>query len=346
MFISKRKNGYYYLFVKDDLTSKRIMVSCKTKKKSEALKFLNQYDNSLHSKSNNKILLSVFQLQAEVMKYVTDNLRHSTTLIYKRVFRDFLRIIGDKHLRLITVKDIEGYKSKRLEEVSPSTVNIDLTTLKAIFNIAIRFNWLDSNPVNQIKKLKINDKERYSFNSDEIALVLNNIENADLKNIVLFGLKTGCRLNEILNIQISDINLPEGEITIRNKSDFSTKTGKMRIIPITTDLKELLKDIIGIQDNIIEMREGGTYLFNRNGFRYNKDYISKSFKKGLRKIGFPEKFHFHCLRHTFITNLIKAGVNINYVKALAGHSDITTTEHYIHISTKDLRQAIDINSIK
>lgn len=346
MFISKRKNGYYYLFVKDELSGKRIMVSCKTKKKSEALKYLNQYDNSLHTKTSNKILLSVNQLQSEVMKYVTDNLRYSTTLIYKRVFRDFLRIIGDKHLRLITVKDIEGFKSKRLEEVSPSTVNIDLTTLKAIFNIAIRFNWLDSNPVNQIKKLKINDKERYSFNSDEISVILNNIDNVDLKNIVLFGLKTGARLNEILNLQISDINLPEGEITIRNKSDFSTKTGKMRIIPISTELNKLLTAILGIQDNIIQMTEGGSYLFNKNGFRYNKDYISKSFKKCLRRLQFPEKFHFHCLRHTFITNLIKAGININYVKALAGHTDITTTEHYIHISTKDLRQAVDMNLLK
>lgn len=275
------------------------------------------------------------------MKYVTDNLRYSTTLIYKRVFRDFIRIIGDKHLKLINAKDIEIYKSKRLEDVSPSTVNIDLTTLKAIFNIAIRFNWLNNNPVDQIKKLKINDKERYSFNNDEITIILNNIQNTDLKNIVLFGLKTGCRLNEILNLQISDINLLEGEINIRNKSDFSTKTGKMRIIPISTDLNELLNSIIEKKDNILQMNEGEKYLFHKNGFRFNKDYISKGFKKCLRKLGFPEKFHFHCLRHTFITNLIKAGVNINYVKALAGHSDITTTEYYIHICTKDLRQAID-----
>ena len=49
----------------------------------------------------------------------------------------------------------------------------------------------------------------------------------------------------------------------------------------------------------------------------------------------------HCLRHTFITNLVKAGANINYIKQIAGHSDIKTTENYIHIGIEDLRNAIN-----
>ncbi len=76
----------------------------------------------------------------------------------------------------------------------------------------------------------------------------------------------------------------------------------------------------------------------RYGARMRIFYVSKEFKKILRSINFPEKFHFHCLKHAFITNLIKVGVNINYVKEIAGHSDIHTTMNYIHILTEDLRR--------
>ncbi len=68
----------------------------------------------------------------------------------------------------------------------------------------------------------------------------------------------------------------------------------------------------------------------------------KKFKKYLRQARLPEKYHFHCLRHTFITNLIKNGVNINYAKQLAGHSDLNTTMGYIHIETEDLREAVNL----
>ena len=83
------------------------------------------------------------------------------------------------------------------------------------------------------------------------------------------------------------------------------------------------------------------YLFvNSNNCRYDKNFITKKFKCYLRLAGLPEKFHFHCLRHTAITNLIKAGVNINYVRQIAGHSDLKTTENYIHIGIEDLKNAV------
>ncbi|HEY5536423.1 MAG TPA: tyrosine-type recombinase/integrase [Ignavibacteria bacterium] len=61
----------------------------------------------------------------------------------------------------------------------------------------------------------------------------------------------------------------------------------------------------------------------------------------LRKLNFDNKFHFHCIRHTFISSLIKSGVNINYVREIAGHSEIRTTMNYIHLSTEDLREAMN-----
>lgn len=341
MFLSKRKNGYYYLFISDNLTGKRKMISCKTKRKPEALKFLNTYSQDARIETQRKQVMYFEDLQKEVLKYVTDNLRKTTVQIYLTTFKEFHKVIGNKAIQLITTNDIELFKSKRLKEVKPATVNIHLTTLKAIFNIAIKLNWLDTNPMNRISKIKIPEKEILAFKPYEIDLIMDVIQDKGFKNIVEFAILTGCRLNEILNIQLKDIDLIERIITIQNKPDFKTKTGKIRQIPISDKLYTLLRGVIKQGEGNIFNFNPDLYLFNKNGHRYEKDFISKKFKKYLRFAGLPEKFHFHCLRHTFISNLIKKGVNINYVKELAGHSDIQTTMGYIHINTSDLREAVN-----
>lgn len=80
-------------------------------------------------------------------------------------------------------------------------------------------------------------------------------------------------------------------------------------------------------------------------YKYDKSYISKKFKNLLRQLDFPERFHFHCLRHTFITQLVKKGVNIYDIKQLAGHSCIETTELYMHTVTEDLRIAVNLINV-
>lgn len=350
MFLFKNPNGFYYLYFNCEITHKRKKISCKTKLKSEALKFLSGYKNNLIQIERNKYTKDhnvhyISDLRVEVMKYVKDNFRSGTAEIYSALFKNMLRIFpADKPVRLINAKDIENYKSERLKEVSKSTVNIDLTTLKAVFNIAIRFNWLETNPCKNIKKIAIPEKEILAFSKHQIELILSNISDPSIKRIILFNLYTGCRIEEILNVQWKDIDLEPGILTIRNKDNFLTKRGKNRQIPVSDNLRNLLNEILNPDPdkNILNFVEPEKYLFtNEKGIRYNKDYVSKKFKAVLRSLNFPEKFHFHCLRHTFITNLIKAGVNINYVKEIAGHSDIHTTMNYIHILTEDLRAAVN-----
>lgn len=199
MFLSKRQNGIYYLYITDENTGKRKMISCNTKYKPEAMKFLSNFktkSKNLHKKISANVL-RLSDLQNEVLKYVSDNLRKSTCQIYIRVFNDMLRIISNKPWQLIRIADIENYKSLRLKEVAQTTVNIELTTIKAIFNYAIWFNWINVNPCISIKKLSIPQKERLCFNDIEIKLILSNSENLLMKRLIKFALLTGCRLNEI-----------------------------------------------------------------------------------------------------------------------------------------------------
>jgi len=347
MFVTKRVNGYYYLYFNNEISGKRTMVSCKTKKKPEAMKFLfNFKHNSDLPNTADQTVIYLSDLQTEVLKYVNDNLRPGTVLIYKSTLKNLLRIIKDKPIKLITSNEIENYKSIRLKEVSQTTVNIELATMKAIFNIGIRFNWIEKNPAKDIKKIAIPQKQRLCFNEIEIKLILNNCKPL-IKNIVTFALYTGMRLNEICNVQWKDINFEDRTINILNKQDFKTKTGKQRQIPVSDEIFKLLNEMLdhNSNGNILNMYDPEKYIFSfKFGLRMRIDYVSKQFKKVLRKLNMNEQFHFHCLRHTAITALIKNNVNINFVKTLAGHQSISTTLGYIHLVTEDLRQAV--NKIK
>jgi len=115
MFVSKRKNGNYYLFITDEHTGKRKMISCKTKYKPEAMKFLSEYKNNSKKlqKQKSNIVYNILDLRKEVLKYTSDNLQKSTSQIYRRVLNDMLRIIKNKPVKLITNRDLEYYKSIR-----------------------------------------------------------------------------------------------------------------------------------------------------------------------------------------------------------------------------------------
>jgi site-specific recombinase XerD len=345
MFISKNKKTYgnYYLYYTGE-KGLRKSVSTKTSNRKNALEFLINFKNNLQKSSipSVKPLNKFSDLEEKVMQYARSNFRKGTQNIYSLTFKNFKEILGDKLLNEITSHDIEYYKSYRLKEVSPTTCNININTLKSVFNIGIKFGWCVHNPVKEIARLKIPQKEKLSISDKEISVLLKEVEeNSTMKNIILFGIYTGCRLNEILNLQWKDIDLKEKVIFIRNKEDFKTKTGKTRLIPFGEKLYSVINTMLQIDKNVIKLYSPETYLFSKpdNG-KYSDSYTTHRFKHYIRKAGLPEKFHLHCLRHTFITNCIKSGINVNYVQTLAGHSNLKTTLGYTHIGIEDLKKAI------
>jgi site-specific recombinase XerD len=345
MFISKNKKTYgnYYLYYIGD-KGLRKSVSTKTSTRQNAMEFLINFKNNLQKPSvpTVKPLNKFSDLEEKVMQYVRSNFRKGTQNIYSFTFKNFREILGDNNLNEITSHDFEYYKSYRLKEVSPTTCNININTLKSIFNIGIKFGWCVYNPVKGIKKISVPQKERLSLNEKEIETLLKVVgKDTTMRNIILFGLYTGCRLNEILNLQWKDIDLKERVIYIKNKEDFKTKTGKTRLIPFGEKLYSVINKMVQIDKNVIKFYSPDAYLFSKpdNG-KYSDSYTTHKFKHYIRKAGLLEKFHFHALRHTFITNCIKSGINVNYVQALAGHSELKTTLGYTHIGIEDLKKAI------
>jgi integrase/recombinase XerD len=342
MFLSKGEKGVYYLYFINPLSGKRNRVSTLKKTKHEARQFerdfkVSDYVNS-KSEQRSQAPKYLLELYKEFISYAQVNLTHSTVQLYEMSFKDFIKIVGNKPLQQLSIRDIEYFKSVRNNVVSKTTINIQIRCLKAAFNHAIRIELIEKNPFKGVKQFALPQKEKLAFTNEELQSLFEVITDNIIRRIVLFGLYTGCRLSEILNLQIKDLDFSKKVLIIRNKPDFKTKTGKIRQIPISESLQKLINASI--------YQNESNYLFSFDGIkRLNKDFVSQKFKKYLRKAELPEKYHFHCLRHTFITNLIKNGVPINFVKELAGHTEIQTTMGYVHIEVEDLRNAVNLINI-
>lgn len=299
-------------------------------------------------KSKNKIRVHYL---SDLEKHYEDKLKctysKSTFSIYKGLFKNLINNLGDLPLKSYQIADFEKYKKNRYATLNETSVNIEIRHLKALFNEAKRMNMIEVNPVSNIKKFRINEKSRLSFNGEHINYIISNCLNIDLKEIILFAYYTGCRINEILNIQLEDINYVERIITINNKDDFKTKTGAIRNVYINKELEEIITKRINVLTECDSGNDSNSlvnkkiYLFNNKNRKYRKDSISKSFKRILRKLKFDERYNFHCLRHTFATILLKEGVNVYELKTLLGHTSIQTTVKYLHTDDKALRIAVN-----
>jgi integrase/recombinase XerD len=339
------KNIYYIRYLKPD--GKYTQISTETKNRNKAgnklIEFIKKFDGNL-PKVAKKVSLQSFKIQVQ-------ELFRKTNRNYKRelYFYDYLIEFFGEHRNIdtITALEIEEYKNWRrkskkandpAKNISPASVNKELRTLKAEFTRGMRLGILNKNPFMKVQYLKVTKIEKEYLTPIEIQHIIDNIENTTLKNIVVFAVLTGCRLNEIVFLQWANIDLQNRIICIKNTIDenkniiFRTKTNENREIPINDSLLTML---VGFN------RLGGFVFCKDNGHKFEKDYISKAFKKVLRALGYSESLHFHSLRHSFITNLIKNNVNIYFVKELAGHKNIQTTLKYIHTNTDDLMSSIN-----
>jgi hypothetical protein len=160
LYLFKRANGYYYIghFIEGRLRWK----STGEKIKSEALLALSEFEQFIKEKLK-EITLSGFT--EEFLAYANVNYSKNTIFLYKLVSEHLKSICGDCLLSSVTAKHIDRYKIKRMthvnpvndRKISPVTINIEIETLRAFFNTAIRWKYLDINPckdINFVQELK------------------------------------------------------------------------------------------------------------------------------------------------------------------------------------------------
>ena len=252
-------------------------------------------------------------------------------------FQGFLSL-QQTELAAVNYQDVRAWLVILLESCGPRTINRKLSSLRAFYKFLNREGLIDNNPLLQIKTLKTPKRLPDYLEQDDLNILLdsNMYFASDFQGLrdkliieLLFG--TGIRLSELLSLHEGDINLYEETVLITGKRS------KQRLVPLNKSLIELIKQYI---------REKHTKSFNCNlsvliltdrGEAAYPGLIYRIVKKHLAYITTRDKKSPHVLRHSFATNLLNNGADLNSIKELLGHSSLASTEVYTHNTVERLK---------
>ena len=233
---------------------------------------------------------------------------------------------------LIDLRMIERYKSIRSTEISKVSVNIQFRSIKAFFNKLIDWDIIKENPCKRVKPFRIPDTMPSYLSFEEFNKLLESTVNDPIHNIIMFAGMTGLRRNEIVNLKWCDVDFAKKLLIVRNTDTFTTKTGKMRSVPLNSTVYALLQSLPKHADYVFPGDRGG---------RYNPNFLTGRFRRIVKKLKLDPKLHVHSQRHTFATFLVTKGVSLYHVQKLLGHSNPRITQIYSHLSNNDLLPSVE-----
>lgn len=333
MFLSKRSNGLYYIFFKNE-KNKYTCISTKCRIKSDALKFLTNFNQELKLREQAKTVYITLD------KFIFDFLKYSETIhspkhteSLKASFSVFRRFTGNISLNQITASLIQNFVEQRLGKVSPYTVRRDIADFSSAFNWAVTKKFLNENPAKGIKKPRTVEKQPLFFDEVSFQILIRNINNEDIRDLALFAVNTGLRQGELITLNWKQVDIKNRFLILDNRSHL-TKSKRVRTIPLNIAALQILTRR--------EVGKSSDFVFTLHDKFIKPDYLSHKFKKYVIAAGLNSKLNFHSLRHTFASWLVQKGVNIYEVSKLLGHSDVRVTEIYAHLRPENLRNAVEL----
>lgn len=331
----KEQNGkWYYEFMIYGIRKHGACRGCRTK--SEALEFEAEKKNEIsliaRGKKDESEIITLKQMFDEYLEYSQINNKPDT-------YRDNIHKVeimtsyfgANIALADVTPSMIEKLKSYIIIDMgnSKATFNRYFASLKKAFNLVIlnhRLNLL--NPCKLVSSfVEDNHMTRY-LSEDEENRLMQELPNY-LKPIVICALTTGMRKSNILNLRWENINFDMGYIEILKQENKGKKEIK---IPLSTKFKTELENI-GIKD------KGFIFVSHRGNKPYTN--IDEGFKQACARAGI-QNFRFHDLRHTVGTRLVSKGADLQTVKQYLAHSDLKTTQRYLHPVNENMQKAVDI----
>lgn len=211
-----------------------------------------------------------------------------------------------------------------------------ISSLKSCFRFLQKNGKISENPMAKISSPKVS--KRLPVFVDESSLELHksvpdedlSFETAQKWLIIELFYQTGIRRAELINLKVNDVDFSQKQLKVLGKRN------KERIIPFSDKLSELFKEHLRRKE---EKGLSGEFLFQiKNDKKLTEKWVYNVVKQELNKITTLSKKSPHVLRHTFATHLLNHGADINAVKELLGHANLSATQIYTHNTIEKLRK--------
>jgi integrase/recombinase XerC len=270
----------------------------------------------------------------EFLAYIRFEKRFSkhTITAYENDLRQFF-----SHLTTNSLLDIQTVDHRAIrswiyvlveDEINNRSITRKLSTLKLYYKYLLRAGIVTENPMLKITAPKVPKRLPVYVEEDKMGLLFDTIDfGSDFggirdKMVLLLFYATGMRLSELVNLKLTDVNCNTCAVKVLGKRN------KERLIPFTLSLK---KEIERYKIEREALQSGNTSFFVLdNGKPVYHQFVYRLVTKYLGSVTTLDKKSPHVLRHTFATHMLNHGAEINAIKEILGHSNLSATQIYTH----------------
>lgn len=282
-------------------------------------------------------------LQEDFLKYLQFEKRYSdhTLVAYKTDLDQFMvylsELIGDFQFKDVTRQQIRGWVVGLMEQgITPRSVNRKLATLKSFYKYLMREQLVENDPARLVTIPKVRKKLPAFVQEDQLNQLLdlgffaNDFEGSRDKTIISILYGTGIRLSELKGLKVNNIDLKGYTIKVLGKRN------KERIVPFPKEVSAIIEAYLEIRTEINSNSE--FLLLTSKGDQVYDKLIYRVVNKYLAMVTTAARKSPHVLRHSFATHLLNHGADLNAVKELLGHSNLSATQVYTHTTFEKLKE--------
>jgi len=254
-------------------------------------------------------------------------------------YSEFMENRGIQNIKEITSDDVISYLgSLRKDGLTANSVNRTLAAVRGFYKYLLRENVMDENPVANIELAKIWLRLPDTLSKDEMNLLLEQPDAETplgMRDRAMLELMyaTGIRVSELISLTVNSINWQVGYLVVVGKGS------KERIVPVGKSAIDYMTQYVNEgRLKLLKGKRTNFFFVNRSGNGLTRQGFWKIIKKYATKSGLHKKIHPHTFRHSFATHLLEGGADLRSVQVMLGHSDISTTQIYTHVTRERLKE--------
>lgn len=281
------------------------------------------------------------QLYLDHLKFEKRNSPHTVTA-YENDLKQFT-LFGEAELQKFAPENADYHLIRNWivalmdEGITARSIKRKISTLKSFYKFLIREGIIETNPVDRVIVPKTGKKLPVFVQENEMNHLLDGHYFSDDfsgirdKAVITLFYGTGMRLSELTNVRFTDLDLNGKMIKVNGKRN------KERLIPFPAEISTVLSDYIRMRNELFG--ESSPYLFlTEKGDQVYTKLVYRIVKAHLAQVTTLDKKSPHIIRHSYATHLLNRGADLNAIKELLGHANLSATQIYAHTTFEKLKE--------
>ena len=285
-------------------------------------------------------LLGNITLIKNFLDYLIIEKRYSvhTTVSYRNDLNQFNLYLSESYsgieFRKVEMIHVRSYMVHLLEaKLAKSTVARKVSTIKSLYKFLKKEQLISSSPVQLLETPKLDSRLPVFLKEEEVVNLFEEFKFEDSfsgkrdKMILYLFYQTGIRLSELIGLKNVDVR--NGELKVLGKRN------KERIIPLSNNIQPLIDQYLSLKDELVFKKK---YFFvTDKGNKLYEKFVYRKVNHYLSIVSSKQKKSPHILRHTFATHMLNNGADLNSIKEILGHENLSATQVYTHNTFQKLK---------